>query len=263
MRANDKLSRVDFYPDDWLAGTIGLSLEERGAYITLCALIYSTGAALRDDERVLARQLGISSRRWRLLRQALLDKRKIEAADGLLDNRRCRFELESTMNRLRIARESGSVGGRKSAELRAKSLTNKDTSPREPQGTLQGGLNLPSPSPTSVSKDTAAQELPAEAQQDFPTNGTEVIDLGKVIFGPCLGYLRANGVADKNARSLLGSWRKQHGAGAVIDAVAEAQRQAVSEPVSWITAALAKRLAHPQGPAAKPWVQRRRDMEVI
>lgn len=259
MRAKDKPGRVDFFHDDWLAGTIGLSLEERGAYITICALIYSTGGPLRDEEHVLARQLGVSIRKWRPLRQALIDKRKIQINDGLLDQPRCRLEIESMLNQLRIARETGSAGGRKSAEMRAKSLTSKDTTPRGPQGTLQGGLNLPSPSPSppSVAKATAAKGLPLEAAKDATSKNGESVNLAELIFGQCLAYLVANGVGDKQARSLLGGWRKNHGPGLVIEVVSEAQRQAVSEPVAWITKALQKRSTRQQGPQAHAGPRRR------
>jgi hypothetical protein len=38
-----KIRRVDFYPVDWLEGTIGLSHEERSVYITVIAAIYAVG----------------------------------------------------------------------------------------------------------------------------------------------------------------------------------------------------------------------------
>jgi hypothetical protein len=38
-----KVRRVDFYPDDWIAGTIGLTHEQRSVYISVCAAIWSYG----------------------------------------------------------------------------------------------------------------------------------------------------------------------------------------------------------------------------
>ena len=63
-------------------------------------------------------------------------------------------------------------------------------------------------------------------------------DLSKVIFGTCLSYLINNGVQERNARSLLGKWRKGVGDGEVIKLITEAEKQSVSEPVAWIEAAI-------------------------
>jgi hypothetical protein len=72
-----------------------------------------------------------------------------------------------------------------------------------------------------------------------------VVDPRAVIFGKapggCLAYLIANGVAEKQARDMLGKWRRDHGDAAVIEAVSAAGRESVSEPVGWITKALASR----------------------
>ena len=34
---------VRFYPSDWRSGCMGLSLEQEGFYIRLCAYVYETG----------------------------------------------------------------------------------------------------------------------------------------------------------------------------------------------------------------------------
>jgi hypothetical protein len=76
---------------------------------------------------------------------------------------------------------------------------------------------------SSVSKDTGA--------------GTPV-DKAKVTFGACLAYLVENGTDEKNARSLLAKWRKDHGDDAVQTAVDRARTGAVSKPVPYIQACL-------------------------
>jgi hypothetical protein len=44
-----KVRRVDFYPDEWLAGTFNLAADERGVYVTICALIYSHCGPIKAD----------------------------------------------------------------------------------------------------------------------------------------------------------------------------------------------------------------------
>ena len=53
--------------------------------------------------------------------------------------------------------------------------------------------------------------------------------------------MQANGLPEKNARSLLGKWRKQLGDNEVITLISEASSEAVSEPVAWIEAAVRNR----------------------
>jgi len=77
---------------------------------------------------------------------------------------------------------------------------------------------------SSVSKDTGA---------DAP------VDKVKVTFGTCLAYLVENGQDEKNARALLGKWRRDHGDEAVHLAVDQARVGAISDPVPYIQTCLA------------------------
>lgn len=99
-----KVRRVDFSPDEWIAGTIDLSLAERGMYITACSLIYSRGGAIltgmlrsfcHEDLRTYTRCL-----------QKLLDLGKLELKEGYLSNKRCLSELQSAENRSVTAAEN-------------------------------------------------------------------------------------------------------------------------------------------------------------
>ena len=104
------LFRVNFYPRDWLIGTDGLSLEERGLYIELVARIYDRGAPLPHDERELGRMAGCDIRTFRRVLAALIDKGKITETDGCLSNARCDAELAKSHNH-RVASAKG--GSRK------------------------------------------------------------------------------------------------------------------------------------------------------
>ena len=152
-----KLRRTDFYPDDWIAGTMELTLEEEGAYIRICALIYSKGKPILDNDRWLAGMCRVSTRKWRLLRQALINKQKITISDGVIHQERCRKELEKAMEVSRKRAESGSKGGQTTATRYTKPNKNKTPEPAN----ATAGLNLaratpsPSPSPSTSKKDYA------------------------------------------------------------------------------------------------------------
>jgi uncharacterized protein YdaU (DUF1376 family) len=105
------------YHSDALAGFMALTLEERGAYQTLLDLIYDRGGPLPDNERLLAGYMGVSIRKWRVLLDELIAKRKIvRNSDGHLTNRRAEREIENDAKTTRKLAENGSKGGRKKAE---------------------------------------------------------------------------------------------------------------------------------------------------
>ena len=92
------------------------------------------------------------------------------------------------------------------------------------------------------------QEIKKEKKVPYgeaPQSGAAV-NPDKVLFDQCLSYLTAHAVKEKHARSLIGGWRKEYGAGAVIEIVSEASRQEVSEPIGWIVKALKKRHGPPE-----------------
>ena len=139
-----KFRRVNWYPDDWLSGTTELSIEEEGAYGRICNLIYSKGCPIPDNDRWLAGSCRVSTRKWRTLRQSLIDKGKITINDGIIHQERCEKELEKAAKRARKQAESGAKGGRKraeniwkSAELHTKPLENNDPAQASAQASLK------------------------------------------------------------------------------------------------------------------------------
>ena len=86
-----------FSPKHFLEGVEEMTLEERGAYITLLSLMYQRGGPLPDQPRWLAGHCLVSVRAWNTLRAGLLAKGKIIInAEGRLENKRAMSELESS-----------------------------------------------------------------------------------------------------------------------------------------------------------------------
>lgn len=107
-----KVRHVDFYADEWLVGTAGLSLEERGLYVTICSLIYSQGGPIREDINELSHRCKCHPRTFAAVLKKLTEAGKVCRSDGELMVNRCRTELEKAANRTSKAREHGSKGGR-------------------------------------------------------------------------------------------------------------------------------------------------------
>ena len=62
---------MPFYTEAYLADTQHLSLEEQGAYMRLLSFMWMRGGYLRDDDKELARLLGLHVNKWVKMRETL------------------------------------------------------------------------------------------------------------------------------------------------------------------------------------------------
>lgn len=117
------------YHGDALNGYMGLTLEQRGAYTTILDLLYDSDweVGIPDRERWLAGHLNVSVRRWRGLREELIEAGKIDIIDGQISNFRYRKERELAASLSRKRSESGASGGEKSGETRRKAAENRQS----------------------------------------------------------------------------------------------------------------------------------------
>ena len=107
-----KIRRVDFYPSEWLAGTIGMPADEIAAYVQICMLIYDRGGPIPDDEQWLARVCGMHWRTFRRVRLNLLARQKVSAESGHVSITRCILEIKKVRHRISEASQNGAKGGR-------------------------------------------------------------------------------------------------------------------------------------------------------
>jgi len=99
-----KIRRVDFSPDEWIAGTVGMTLEEEGLYIRVCALIYSHGGPIGMELLKRACQHDHGNRVNACLARLVAMQKLIR--NGLeIDQKRCRNELEKALIRAGKGRE--------------------------------------------------------------------------------------------------------------------------------------------------------------
>ncbi|WP_347269946.1 YdaU family protein [Rhizorhabdus histidinilytica] len=203
------------YHSDALAGFMSLTLEERGAYQTLLDMMYDRAGSIPGNDRLIAGYLGCSLRKWSSLRETLVAKGKIRVLeDGSITNDRVEKELENAMKTSRKLAENGLKGAHKKHENGKKGNDFKE-----------GELALPEPGHGHT-----RYQIP-----DNVPNGTAPADVAKQIFDTGVALLTDAGQPPGQARSMLGKWRKEHGDGAVLQALMEAERRAITNPVEWIT----------------------------
>jgi uncharacterized protein YdaU (DUF1376 family) len=110
LASSFKARRIDFSPDEWLAGTLGLRPEDRGVYITVCALIYSRGGPIGEELVFAHCRAHGNAIRASLNRLETLGKL---IRNGLeISQKRCGIELEKAQKRHEKRIENGAKGGR-------------------------------------------------------------------------------------------------------------------------------------------------------
>lgn len=112
------------FPDNFIAGTVGLTLEEKGAYSLVLDLIYVRGGPVPDEPRYIAGVCNCSVRKWTAIRAKLVECGKIHVVDGFLTNERAEKEIEKAAKDSRELAENGAKGGNKSAENRREGSKN-------------------------------------------------------------------------------------------------------------------------------------------
>lgn len=210
----------DFYkmdPGAWDHGTANLSLEEEAAYLRVVNAIHKNKSPVPDNERVWAGLFRCSTRKARALVKALIEAGKLALTEDGLVNERAISDLVRR-GFVSVSRsESGAKGGRTRAENAAKALKNKE--------------------PHQANASTR-EEKRREEYSDTNVSDADGIDFTKAIFDNGVRFLIAHGQSDRQARALVGKWRKDHNDSEIFDAFAAAKREGVTDPVSWITALL-------------------------
>lgn len=88
------VDHIQYHLPDWMAGTEELSFEQEAVYRKLCDFIYLLNGHLKDDDIHNARRLKLSTRKYRRLKNYLVEIGKIDAVNGWLKNGRATKELE-------------------------------------------------------------------------------------------------------------------------------------------------------------------------
>ncbi|HXE05181.1 MAG TPA: DUF1376 domain-containing protein [Bryobacteraceae bacterium] len=152
-----KIRRVDFYADEWLAGTRRLDALETGIYITACALIYSNdGPVAIGDLREAARCHGHAFNR---AYKRLIELGKLTENDGQISNKRCINELQNARIRIEKAQQNGGKGGRP---------RNKNKDMPKPGGFREEKLTINHQPPTTNLEGSVGSNEPTAAEAAPP-----------------------------------------------------------------------------------------------
>lgn len=106
-------------PTAFLMGTMSLSFEQKGAYSIVLDLIYEKSGPIPDNDGWIAGVMGLSARKWRVLKNDLIEAGKISIENGHIWNVRAAEELEDRAKLSRKRADIGAKGGRTVSERSA------------------------------------------------------------------------------------------------------------------------------------------------
>src|SRR5215469_15389606 len=192
-----KVRHVDLYADEFLAGIVGMPLEEIAAYFVVCLLIYSSGGPIPIDDSRLhgfggGRRCGLATLIKRVIARGKLDCK--DTAQGVhISCKRAALELQRASKRTAQSVQNGSKGGRPKKE---------DQRVAKPDGS--GGEKL-------------TNQL---TKEDSPSTAERLRDLLWNLSAPCRQRRRLQGVhqgahqdrfrqADPGGNLLPGAMRKR------------------------------------------------------
>lgn len=193
------LPYMPLFVADYLADTAHLSATQHGAYLLLLMNYWQRGGALPDDDARLAKIARVGPREWSRMRPAISEFFTI--SDGAWLHSRVTHELARV--------EAKSLKSKRAAQASVERRFGERSTPVEPQHT--------------DNKQSSEAKASAEVQ---------VIDPETVMWRHGRLYLDSQGV--KNSSSLLGKWKRDSGAEAVIVALGKAQREGAIDPISFI-----------------------------
>lgn len=158
------------YPSDFIAATMAMSLEEKGAYSMCLDLIYDHGGPIQDEPQWIARVCGCSTRKWKIIRAKLIEMGKLHAIDGLLSNERSDKQLENQTKGREKTHENGPKVREKSHESSIK--IEEKTAEKTTKSNKNNDMTIDKV-PKSASRVPEARSQRLEIEEGFLTESQE------------------------------------------------------------------------------------------
>ena len=148
-----KSPAFQFYPDDFIGGTVGMTAAEVGAYVRLLCFAWGNGF-IPSESSSLKRITGYT------VSESVLSK-----FPGGKNPR-----MEEERNKQAVWRDKSRIGGLHSAAKRASTTLQPPLQPKVNQPCLQPNGNTPSPSPSPlVERERGFAEIPPMTRAEFDT----------------------------------------------------------------------------------------------
>jgi len=209
------MSKTPFMPlwvADFINKTTDLDARETGAYLMLIMALWTHGGTLPNDARKLQR-IARCGREWPRVWAAI--EGYFDVSDDSISQPRVTEELQKVNTKRKVNAHNGARGGRaKALKYNNQHVANATNSPKR---------NPSIPEPESYSS---------------ASNETGVADVRDDLWNRGVAWLVSKQVPERQARSQLGKWLRDHGPEKVRDAFNAARESKTGDPVPYIEKAL-------------------------
>lgn len=173
--AAEKFPAFYFFPRDWIAGTAGLSAEQKGVFIDLLSYAWeqTPPCTLPNDDVALARMAGMGAKKWKNLAPGI--RAKFELIDGRLRNPKQWSVYQDQVAQREKKRQAGTLGNQKRWGM------NRSQSDRTAiaGGVANGSPPSPNPSPSpDVKNDVIGESASPEDVDNWVSNVMRLANKG-------------------------------------------------------------------------------------
>jgi len=212
------------YVADYEADTAHLTLEEDGAYLRLLRLCWRTpGCSIPNDPKWISRMMRVTWETYERVVAPILSE-----FFRLKHNRYYSPRLQKEWERIDGTHRARSDAGKKGNATRWQKQSPSDNALKTNKMTDRPAIaKVSHPEPEPEPYNTTANAVDGEA-------------VTAAIWDRGVRFLVAHGSSERNARSVIGRWRKDATDQDIYDAFAACKREGIVDPIPWITASLAK-----------------------
>jgi hypothetical protein len=114
---SEKIRSINFSPDEFLSGVLGMRAVDVGVYWAACSLMYAGDGTIQEDDERLFRLMSERKSVIRASINRLVEAGKMQRTDAGLTVERVWSEREAALERMRRSREAGLKGGRPSGDV--------------------------------------------------------------------------------------------------------------------------------------------------
>lgn len=216
---------------DYAQATMHLSLVEDAIYSRLLRRYYAEEQPIKDDLQLICRWVGARTEEERAAVPMILAE-FFELVDGGWRNKRADSEIAAYQQKAKTNRDNGKAGGRPKKKPNETQPVS-DGMPQETQADATenpaGGQQEPSRNPNQEPR-TKKYSVP-DGTGGTPPEPPSAVDQ---IFALGLPLLIAAGQPEKQARSMLGMFRKGHDDADIVRAIQQCVDDQAIEPVGYL-----------------------------
>lgn len=232
---------------DYAQATMHLSLIEDAIYSRLLRRYYAEEQPIKDDMQQVCRWVGARTEEERAAVPMILQE-FFELVDGAWRNKRADSEIAAYQQKAKTNRDNGKAGGRpkkKPNETQSVSGGFPEGTQPDATGNPVGGQEKPSRNPNQEPR-TKKYSVP-DGTGGMPPEPPSAVEQ---IFALGLPLLTAAGQPEKQARSMLGMFRKSHPDEDIVRAIQQCVDDQAIEPVGYLQRVLRSGAARAPRPAS-------------